>query len=167
MYLDDLVLSDDERLAMDALAADYGIAPDTRDQLHRDYVQALVSAAQRDSIITDAERTIISAVTVALGVDPSVIPDATASTPVSSLDGQRICFTGQALVDGRVLDRAHLEALAARHGIQPVSSVSKKGCDVLVAADPSSASGKAQKARGFGVPIISIHDFLVMVGEGP
>jgi DNA polymerase-3 subunit epsilon len=166
-YLDDLVLSRDERIALDELAANYGIGRPERDRLHHDYVAALAGAAARDAVITEREHEMIEAVASALGVDPALVPDITVLASVSSLDGKRLCFTGQALVDGRILDRASLEALAARHGIQPVSSVSKRGCDVLVAADPSSASGKAQKARCYGVPIISIHEFLEMVGEAP
>ena len=107
----------------------------------------------------------IQAVANALGVDAGMVPDITELATLTSLDGQRICFTGQAIVDGRLIDRASLEALAARHGVQPVASVSRKGCDALVAADPSSASGKAQKARGLGIPIISIEEFLAMVGQ--
>jgi len=53
-----------------------------------------------------------------------------------------------------------LETMAAIAGFQPVSSVTKKGCDVLVAADPTSMSGKAKKARDFEIPILSIQQFL-------
>lgn len=39
-------------------------------------------------------------------------------------------------------------------------SATKTGCDLLVAADPNSQSGKAAKARKFGIPIVSLEDFL-------
>ena len=63
-------------------------------------------------------------------------------------------------MDGKKFDRTDLEAWAAQAGLQPVSSVTKKGCDLLVAADPSSMSGKAKKARDYGKPIMSIEDFV-------
>jgi NAD-dependent DNA ligase len=48
-------------------------------------------------------------------------------------------------------------------GCQPVASVTKKSCDLLVAADPSSMSGKAQKAHQYGVPIMAVTEFLRIV----
>jgi DNA polymerase-3 subunit epsilon len=48
--------------------------------------------------------------------------------------------------------------------LQPVASVTKKTCDLLVAADPESGSGKAQKARQYGVAIMSVEQFLAAVG---
>jgi DNA polymerase-3 subunit epsilon len=42
----------------------------------------------------------------------------------------------------------------------PVSSVTKKTCDLLVAADKSSLSGKAKKARDYGIPVISVSEYL-------
>ena len=164
-YLDDLVLSELERCSLDELAVELRIDAADRGRLHLDYVLALAGAAARDGVVTDREHSMIQAVANALGVDAGMVPDITELATVTSLDGQRICFTGQAIVDGRLIDRASLEALAARHGVQPVASVSRKGCDALVAADPSSASGKAQKARGLGIPIISIDEFLTMVGQ--
>jgi DNA polymerase-3 subunit epsilon len=41
----------------------------------------------------------------------------------------------------------------------PTQSVTKKNCDVLVAQDKSSMSGKSKKARDFGIPVISVDDF--------
>ena len=73
--------------------------------------------------------------------------------------GTRVCFTGEAIVDGHVANRAMLEKIATLAGMLPLKSVTKK-CDVLVAADPLSQSGKARTARDRGIPIISIQDFL-------
>ena len=49
---------------------------------------------------------------------------------------------------------------AAQAGMQPVRSVTKKNCDLLVAADSSSQSGKARKARSYGIPVMSVDEFL-------
>ncbi len=46
-------------------------------------------------------------------------------------------------------------------GMVPVANVSKK-CDLLVAADISSMSGKAKKAQDIGVPVASVEDFLLI-----
>lgn len=45
-------------------------------------------------------------------------------------------------------------------GLHVVSAVTKKPCDVLVAADTSSNLGKATKAHKYGIPVISIEEFV-------
>jgi DNA polymerase-3 subunit epsilon len=71
-----------------------------------------------------------------------------------------ICFTGSATdSDGNALERSHLEDLARMRMLKPVKSVTKK-CSILFAADPSSMSGKAKKARDQGVPVGSVSAFL-------
>jgi DNA polymerase-3 subunit epsilon len=56
-----------------------------------------------------------------------------------------------------------LEAMAAASGLQPVSGVSRKSCDLLVAADVASSSGKAKRARDLGIPVISAGEFLELI----
>ena len=162
-YLDDLVLSEDEQVALHDLAATYAITDERRIELHEAYVQALIAAARRDGIVSEAERQLIAAVTSALGVDPGLVPEATAQPKVTSLEGSRICFTGAAVIAGIQMDRGKLEAIAAQYGMQPVASVTKTTCDLLVAADPASTSGKAQKARQYGIPVISVRDFMSQI----
>jgi len=75
--------------------------------------------------------------------------------------GKRVCFTGEAFgFSGNTIERADLEALAAKVGLHPVRDVTKKGCDVLVAADESTMSGKAKKAKEWGIPVISVEKFV-------
>lgn len=61
---------------------------------------------------------------------------------------------------GRAFGRDELEALAARQGLVPVSSVTKKACDLLVCADLATSSGKAKKARQYGIAMMSVEEFL-------
>ena len=44
----------------------------------------------------------------------------------------------------------------------PVESVTRAACDLVVAADPSSSSGKARKARDYAIPVISVDDFVAL-----
>jgi hypothetical protein len=77
--------------------------------------------------------------------------------------GFRICFTGSGQdANGGLLGRADLEILAASFGMQPVNGVTRSKCDLLVAADPSSSSAKAKKAREYEIPIISVTEFLTL-----
>lgn len=77
-FLDDLVLDEAERGSLEALADFYGLDRPTCDQLHRDYLTALITAAQRDRVVSEREVDIITAVATALGVtdvDVSILPD--------------------------------------------------------------------------------------------
>ena len=94
------------------------------------------------------------------------IPTVTlADLPGSLSEGMLVCFTGQVLIDGTLITRVQLEAMAALVGLQPVSSVTRKGCDLLVAADTSSRSGKAKKAHEYGIPIVAAEEFLALLSR--
>ena len=164
--LDDLVISQSEQEHMSTVATDLGIDPQQLDAAHSSYLQSIISAAQRDGVITEAEHSMIGTIAASLRVENVQIPEVTErskSGPLSS--GMRVCFTGEAIVDGQKVNRTDLETRATEIGLQPVSSVTKKGCDLLVAADPSSMSGKAKKAREYDTPVMSIEDFVEQAGN--
>jgi len=162
--LDDLVITQTERKHMAAVASDLGIDPRQLDRAHVTYLQSIISAAQRDGVITEAEHSMIGVIATALGVDTVEIPEVTERSESGPLSPEmRVCFTGEAIVDGQKIDRTDLETQATQVGLQPVSSVTKKGCDLVVAADPSSMSGKAKKAREYDKPVMSIADFVEQV----
>ena len=162
-YLDDLELSQEEQAALAELAAVYELNDARQAELHEAYLASLIGAARRDGIVTASERELIGKVAAALGIGEEHVPPVDTPVIPSSINGARVCFTGQALYAGVQLDRDKLEAIAAENGLQAVSGVSKKNCDLVVAADPASTSGKAQKARQYGIPIISIEEFMVSV----
>lgn len=68
---------------------------------------------------------------------------------------------------GKTWGRDDLRVLARKAGLVPVQGVTKKGCDVLVAADLASASGKARAARHYGKPVVSVADFLAWASPEP
>jgi DNA polymerase-3 subunit epsilon len=162
--LDDLVITQSEREHMSTVATDLGIDPSQREAAHAAYLQSIVSAAQRDGVITEAEHSMIGTIATALGVDAVEIPEVTKRSESGPLaPGLRVCFTGEAIVGGRKVERTELEARAAHAGLQSVADVTKKGCDILVVADPSSMSRKAKKAREYDKPVMSIEDFVEQV----
>lgn len=65
---------------------------------------------------------------------------------------------------GKAFDRSALDHMTAIAGLVPVRSVTKKNCDLLVAADVVTDSGKARKARAYGIPLISVADFVNLSG---
>jgi len=152
--LDDGVIDVREQSEIEALARDLNISEGERMDAHRAYLNCIIAAAERDGVVSSAEHKLIGQLASQLDVHDVAIPERT-SVPVahSISDGSRVCFTGTA-------DKARLEALAKHAGLQPVLNVSKKGCDVLVAADVATSSGKARNAKKWGIPVISAEEFL-------
>ena len=113
--------------------------------------------------LTDAVLTRLEAAGDLLAVDLTEGLRSTAQAEATAVltEGARVCFTGSALDDrGELLSREDLEALAARHGLAPVGSVTRSRCDVLVVAEPGTQSTKARAALKWGKPILSVADFL-------
>ena len=81
--------------------------------------------------------------------------------------GVGVCFTGVAVdAQGSEIPRDTLAEHARRLGLVVEDSFTKSRCGLLVAADPASQSGKAGKARSWGIPIIGAADFLAATPGG-
>lgn len=159
--LDDGVIDQRERAEIKRLAQDLGIPERERLKAHRDYFDCIVAAAKRDGVVSPAEHEIIARIADQLELADVEIPDPTPVPVVENLvPGDRLCFTGTAFVDGKTWVRDDLQARARKAGLVPVLNVTKKGCDVLVAADVASESSKARAARRYGKPVVSVADFL-------
>ena len=159
--LDDQHIDDQERSEMNQLAEDLGISDSARRQAHRSYLTSIIAAAERDGVVTDAEEHLIKQIMRALDLAEVELPTVTNLPQATSFQaGMRVCFTGTVVVAGVEFSRARLEEFASQLGMQPVSGVTKKRCDLLVAADTSSGSGKARQAKKFGIPIVSATTFV-------
>ena len=166
--LADGVVSLDEQAALDEQIALLGLTQSQVRGMHEAYYQSILRAVERDRHVSQEEHAMLVSIARSLAVADAVIPGITeVATPrreAGLAPGLRVCFTGTATdADGNPIERSDLERLAAANGLQPVSSVTKKSCDLLVAADPESASGKAQKARQYGVPVMSIEAFFAAI----
>lgn len=163
MAMQDLVISKNEQAELDHWANDLGVSRGEVEMLHRGYLDSFIQAALRDGVITIREREMIELVGQALKL-PVIIPDAPQPIQANGENlsvGKRVCFTGEAAgFSGNTISREDLESLAAKVGLHPVRDVTKKGCDILVAADTSTMSGKAKKAKEWGIPVISVDDFI-------
>jgi DNA polymerase-3 subunit epsilon len=162
MALEDLQISKEEKTELASWAINLGLTPRKISALHLNYLDSCVAAARRDKLVTESEVEIIKKIASALDLDFPKIEMTQSSRAHDSnfVVGKRICFTGMALsAEGEQIPRSQLEALAAKSGLQPVNSVTKKGCDILVAADEASMSGKAKKAREWGIEVVSIDEF--------
>ena len=94
--------------------------------MHGSYLRALVAAARRDEIVTDAERADLEDVAALLAVESDVLKELLAAPFVDdgstfasdnraeSLAGMTVCFTGQltCTIAGEVIAREDAETLA-------------------------------------------------------
>ena len=167
----DLKLTDQERLELGRLAGALGLVESDVRRAHRAFIEGLVDMAADNALVTDEEYEGLLCAAALLGVAPGVIDQRVESLraqeeEIDLVEGMGVCFTGEVVIDGQRVAREEVIERAVGYGLEPVGSVSKKRCHLLVAADPMSRSTKASKARKIGVPIASIEDFLVATGTG-
>ena len=159
----DRALSAHEAKALVRLAGELGLRRDTCESLHRQYFQALTALAWSDGILTGAELADLVSVGMLLALPTETIaaaldetrqqtpPPAAAQPPGAGfvlLAGDLVVLTGEMSRTRSVLER-ELRDL----GLAPWPAVTRK-VKLLVAADPDSLSGKARKARDYGIPIV-------------
>jgi DNA polymerase III subunit epsilon len=169
--LEDRYVDDTEADALIQTAARWGLSGDQIRGAHHDYLNQLALVAISDGIVTESERRDLRLVARLLGQDQSNLDDildeaadkvamgpigpVPSKLPDSDLAGKRVCFTGelQCCRGGRLISREAAEEIAVRAGLEVMDAVTKK-LDLLVVADPHTQSGKAKKARQYGVRIM-------------
>ena len=157
--LDDGVIDARENMEIKQLARDLRISEEARREAHCAYLDCIISAAKRDGVISAAEHKLIVRIANQLEVEDVDIPGVSPVVEIGNIPlGSRVCFTG-------TRNKAQLESLARSSGVTPVRSVTKKGCDLLVAADVSTLSSKARNAKKWDIPIISVTEFVELIEE--
>ena len=143
------------------LAEVLGLSRSDVADLHQQYLVVLVRTALADGVITPSERNDLDAVAALLGLSPTSVGDACSAVQQGRKSGtdedrQRwqlragdwVVFTGDMSPEREVWQQ---EASGA--GLEVGHHVTKR-TRLLIAADPDSMSGKAKKARQYGVPIV-------------
>ena len=146
---------------------------------HRTYLCQLAVQALSDGVITEIEKTDLFQAAHLLGYNTSEMEQIlkfneeqlqssilrSLTFAGESLAGKTVCFTGelQSRMDGEQISREIAERCAQNAGLFVANSVTKK-LDLLIVADPNTQSGKAKKARHFGVRILSEVVFWRMIG---
>jgi DNA polymerase III subunit epsilon len=178
--LEDRHIEDDEGQSLVEVALQWGLTFDQIKAIHADYLRRLVKTACADGVVTTKEQEDLLLVARLLGFEEinqgqleslihSVAHDNTQETLASpgadALRGKRVCFTGEAQcrLNGTTISREMATSLAERHGLTVVDSVTKT-LDILVVADPLTQSGKAKKARQYGLRIVHEPEFWRMLG---
>lgn len=154
-------LSDTELDALVDLAEQLELCRDDVVRLHSDYLAALAALAWADGIVTDVERLDLEVVAKLLGLDSDQIATALAAAREGGASGgglgsfrlapgDLIVFTGDMGLPREVwVERAERSGL-----VVSLKTITKKTV-LVVAADPDSLSGKARKARDYGIPVVS------------
>jgi DNA polymerase-3 subunit epsilon len=156
--------------ALIELAQRWGMSSQETREAHAEYLRALAVAALADGLISDTERRDLAEVAEWLGLGACAIDDAVTEARSArasgrqeeqvpachTLAGKAVCFTGAmgCTLEGQPITREMAEQLAFSKGLKVAPGVSKH-LDLLVTADPLSLSGKASKARAYGVRIMA------------
>ncbi|PRY52227.1 DNA polymerase-3 subunit epsilon [Knoellia remsis] len=175
MAMLDGFLAEHEKSELVGVATEAGLTRGQVLDLHADYLRAMAEVALEDHIVTAEERADLERVAFMLGLRSTDVEaalrasldagqgrhtsgDAIESTGIALEPGDRVVFTGD-----MVRERDEWEARARQVGLDP-GGVTKK-TKVVVAADPNSLSGKANKARTYGIPIITEAAFERLLAE--
>lgn len=168
-------VSQHEARELVVLAEELGVDKPTALTLHESYVEQLASVAWADGVLSPEERADIETVARVLGVSDEVREraidarsrDRARVFPPTSTPG----VAAPAIAPGSIVvltgsmsrPREQLEAALLAAGFATAPAVSKK-VGLVVAADPDSLSGKARKARDYGIPVVS-ESFLLQILE--
>lgn len=164
--LDDRHLSGEEKDELLSVAEALSLDRTVVIELHRRYLNAMNELALADGIVTPEERSELDLIASQLGLCDGPVPDTETSEPegpppvINLRRGDRVTFTGET-----VTPRSEWERRAREQGLD-VGGVTKKSV-LVVAADPDSMSGKAKKARDYGVPIVGENAFFRLLGSMP
>ncbi len=152
-------LSSSERAQLAEIAGELGLDRAAVRALHRDYFIALERRAWADGVLTQDEKIDLAAVGMLLELSDEAIAAALDDTaPEGDVEESREAFTLRSgalivLTGEMTRPRSEWEAALQERGFTCHPTVTKKVA-LVVAADPDSLSGKAKKARDYGIPIV-------------
>lgn len=174
-------LSATEQTQLLAVAQTHGLDEHGLRELHEAYITLLIEEAWADGVVTAEERAILASAGRALGIaaadletalGPENAPSEESRHAAPSKEspqtaagagemgnfgtmggvvlqaGERVTITG-----AKAYSTAEWEEYFAAHGVE-IGGLAKK-TKVLIAGDPDSQSGKAKKAKQYGIPIVA------------
>jgi DNA polymerase-3 subunit epsilon len=140
------------------VAESFGLGQHDVRALHKRYLTGLATVALADGVLTPAERHDLDSVATLVGLPAGAVDKALtdAANATAQADrqfwqlrsGDTVVFTGTMQPD-----REEWEAGAEAAGLVVGAGVTKR-TRLLIAADPDSMSGKAKKARQYGIPVV-------------
>ncbi|MBV1779254.1 DNA polymerase III subunit epsilon [Paeniglutamicibacter sp. ABSL32-1] len=163
----DRYLSAHEQSALVALADELGISQATVRELHARYFASVSEVAWSDGVLTDEELNDLTTIAEVLCIPGEQLEavsqrrqETTPHVPGSEAASTAFLEPGDLIVLTGDMSRPRdaIEAELESAGFRPHGAVTKK-VKLLVAADPDSLSGKARKARSYGIPVVG-EDYL-------
>jgi DNA polymerase-3 subunit epsilon len=165
----DMYLSAHEEEALIEVATNLGFQRDQLTAIHATYLDSLAIAAWADGVVTDDEHEQLTSVAGMLGLPPGLVRVALDRAERVSLmstqgatfklhAGDQVVFTGELSIP-----REKWIKLATDVGL--VHGGMSKTTKLVVAADPDSQSGKAAKARSYGIPVVSEAAFARLLSD--
>jgi|694.fasta_scaffold00244_12 DNA polymerase-3 subunit epsilon len=176
--LEDRIVDEAEAKALFETAIEWGLSGKQILDIHENYLIKIVTIAMEDGIISDFEMQDLLMVATLLGkkeVDViniinknKVSPMKKDNLPSKSIEdfkGKKVCFTGELFcsIDGVPISRKKAQELSIEAGLEVLERVTKE-LEILVVADPNTLSGKAKKAKIYGVRILHENVFWKTLG---
>lgn len=161
--LADGVVTDHEIAGLVEVAKFVGLGVDDLKSIHQSYFDEIFKMVWADGVLTNDEIALLREAGRVLGVselevEQSIHHQASSrSRPFG--EGAIVCLTGSMNPD-----KATIGSLLSGFGVVISEGVSKK-TSAVVAADSASLSGKATKARQYGIPIYSSADIWRIYSE--
>lgn len=164
ILLEDRALSAEENNRRKMFAANLGLEADQIERLHEEYVAILEARARENSRISNLEVSRISHMAQLLGVESTLVEDSAEEVEIP--EGQLICVTSTQIINGETWSYARLERVITKTGNTPTNQLNKKdGVRLLLCPDVNSRTGKAKKAAEWGIPMMTISDFLERLSQ--
>ncbi len=163
----DRYLSAHEERDLLRLALDLGLNRERVLDLHRQYLAGLAALAWEDGVVTDVEHQELVQVADLLGLPgpyvQQALSEAAGRQPAPGrrfrlAPGDRVVFTGD-------MDLPRSEWIARAEAAGLVVGGVTKATKIVVAADPDSLSGKAGKARAYGIPVVTEDAFARLLDD--
>ena len=157
--LEDLVLTHEETFELEQVRQALELSNNDVAEAHQTYFNAIIEAANADRVIDAAEHRVLTTVATIINCDPAAIPKVSDDSALI-LRETRVCATGSAHdIDGKPITREDFHARCQAKGIIHVSTVTQH-CDILVADSVNTQSVKGNRARDYGIPILSYEEFI-------
>lgn len=155
-----------------ALAAELGIDRDRAIALNRRYFDALVQIAWEDGVLTSGERADLATVAALLQIEPALFEVATTAPPLKetrlATRADRPLAPGDLVVlaGGTPRSRERWERDLRARGLVSGAGVSQR-VRLVVVANVESTSGRARKARDYGIPVVDGRAFARLIKKVP
>ena len=156
--LRDLKMSDSDWEKLDAFAEANGLYRSARDELHREYLSQLEASALRDHVVSEEEIQTISTVAEQLEIPLSIQLSQTENKAELSI-GATVVSSGSATIGGVSWGKEELKGVIEHHGFNWHKSVTKK-TTLLICQELHATTQNVMKAKKYGIPRMTIEDFL-------